>query len=91
MLVLSRKRYESVVIPELGITVQVVEIRGDKVRLGFTAARDVQVHRSEVWESIQREGNVLEVEPCKREHTGGENRDGGTVLGGDQRPRRRSA
>ena len=52
MLVLSRKRDESIVI-DGDITITVVEIRGDKVRLGIDAPKDVGVYRSEVWESIQ--------------------------------------
>ena len=48
MLVLSRKQNESVVI-EGGITVTVVEVRGDKVRLGIEAPAGVEVHRREVW------------------------------------------
>ena len=54
MLVLSRKRDESIMIGD-GITVTVVDIRGDKVRLGITAPLDVSVHRQEVFEAIQRE------------------------------------
>lgn len=54
MLVLSRHRGESVVING-NIVVTVVDIRGDKVRLGFEAPDDIPVHRREVWEAIQRE------------------------------------
>lgn len=54
MLVLSRKRDESIIIGD-NIIVTIVEIRGDKVRLGVTAPREVSVHRKEVWEAIQRE------------------------------------
>lgn len=53
MLVLSRKRNESVVIND-EIVVTVVEVRGDKVRLGIQAPRDVPIHRSEVMAAIQR-------------------------------------
>ncbi|MAT72880.1 MAG: carbon storage regulator [Planctomycetaceae bacterium] len=53
MLVLSRKRNESVVIND-DITIVVVEIRGDKVRLGIQAPREVPVHRNEVYEAIRR-------------------------------------
>lgn len=56
MLVLSRKRDESVVIGENGeIVVTVVEVRGDKVRLGFQAAKEIPVHRREVWMAIQQQ------------------------------------
>jgi len=51
MLVLSRKKNESIVINS-DITITVVEIRGDKVRLGIVAPKDVPVHRQEVWEAI---------------------------------------
>ena len=53
MLVLSRKKNESIVINN-DITIVVVEIRGDKVRLGVEAPRDVPVHRREVYEAIMR-------------------------------------
>jgi len=51
MLVLSRKKNESVIIHD-NITVTVIEIRGDKVRLGIEAPKDVSVHRQEVYEAI---------------------------------------
>jgi carbon storage regulator len=53
MLVLSRKRNESIIING-NITVAVVEIRGDKVRLGIEAPKDIPVHRNEVFEAIRR-------------------------------------
>jgi len=53
MLVLSRKKNESIVIDDR-IVLTVVEIRGDKVRLGIEAPRDVPIHRSEVYDAIQR-------------------------------------
>lgn len=53
MLVLSRKKNESIVINE-DITLVVVEIRGDKVRLGIEADRSVPVHRQEVFDAILR-------------------------------------
>jgi carbon storage regulator len=53
MLVLSRKKNESIVIND-DITVVVVEIRGDKVRLGIEAPKEVPVHRTEVYEAIRR-------------------------------------
>ena len=54
MLVLSRQRDESIVIGD-NIVVTVVDVRGDKVRLGIEAPREVSVHRREVYEAIQRE------------------------------------
>jgi len=53
MLVLSRKKNESIVIND-DITIVVVEIRGDKVRLGVNAPKEVPVHRQEVYEAIRR-------------------------------------
>ena len=53
MLVLSRKKNESIVIND-NITIVVVEIRGDKVRLGVEAPKEVPVHRREVFDAIQR-------------------------------------
>ncbi len=52
MLVLSRKRDQQIIIGD-GIVITVVEIRGDKVRLGIEAPAEVPVHRKEVYEAIQ--------------------------------------
>ncbi|MEQ9407021.1 MAG: carbon storage regulator CsrA [Fuerstiella sp.] len=54
MLVLSRKKDEKIVIGD-NITLMVIEIRGDKVRLGIDAPRDVSVHREEIYDAIKRE------------------------------------
>ena len=51
MLVLSRKKNESIVINN-DVIVTVVEIRGDKVRLGIVAPKEVPVHRQEVFDAI---------------------------------------
>jgi carbon storage regulator len=51
MLVLSRKKDESIVINN-DVTITIVEIRGDKVRLGISAPKNVAVHRLEVYEAI---------------------------------------
>ena len=53
MLVLSRKCGERIVIPDQNITLTVLEIRGDRIRLGITAPPDVPVHRQEVWERLR--------------------------------------
>src|SRR5260370_29192146 len=53
MLVLSRKCGEKIVIPHQNITLTVLEIRGDRVRLGITAPPDVPVHRQESWQRIR--------------------------------------
>jgi len=57
MLVLGRKRGESVVIGN-DITVTVLEVRGDRVKLGFGAPGEVAIHRAEVKESIDTESSV---------------------------------
>ena len=54
MLVLSRQRDETIMIGD-DIEITVVDIRGDKVRLGITAPTRIAVHRKEVYESIRRE------------------------------------
>ena len=54
MLVLSRHRDESIMIGD-DVVVTIVDIRGDKVRLGIDAPTDIPVHRQEVYEAIKRE------------------------------------
>jgi carbon storage regulator len=54
MLVLSRKKDEKIIIGD-NITVMVIEIRGDKVRLGIEAPKEITVHRQEVYDAIKRE------------------------------------
>jgi carbon storage regulator len=54
VLVLGRKVDEKIVIGG-NITIMVVEIRGDKVKLGIDAPKDVSVHRQEVQDAIQKE------------------------------------
>jgi carbon storage regulator len=54
MLVLSRQRDESIMIGD-NIVITIVDIRGDKVRLGINAPTEIPVHRQEVYEAIQRE------------------------------------
>lgn len=54
MLVLSRQRDESIFIGD-NIKITIVDIRGDKVRLGIEAPSEIPVHRQEVYEAIQRE------------------------------------
>lgn len=56
MLVLTRKKNESIVIGD-NITIVVVEIWGDKVRLGIEAPKEVPVHRREVFDAIRRESS----------------------------------
>ena len=55
MLVLSRKLGERVVVPQCGLSVTVVAIEGNVVRLGFTAPTELGVYREEVWQRIRAE------------------------------------
>jgi len=59
MLVLSRKKDESIVIGD-DVEVTIVDVRGDKVRLGITAPKCIPVHRREVYDAIQREKKAKE-------------------------------
>ena len=54
MLVLSRQKDESIIIGD-NIEVIIVDVRGDKVRLGINAPKNVTVHRREVYEAIKKE------------------------------------
>jgi carbon storage regulator len=69
MLVLSRQRDESIVIGD-NVVVTIVDIRGDKVRLGIEAPGEIPVHRQEVYEAIQRErrkaGQLQPAEPSTK-------------------------
>ena len=56
MLVLSRQKDESIMIGD-DVEITIVDVRGDKVRLGITAPKEIPVHRMEVYEAIQREKN----------------------------------
>jgi carbon storage regulator len=54
MLVLSRQRDESIMIGD-DVEIIIVDVRGDKVRLGITAPKEIPVHRREIYDAIQRE------------------------------------
>jgi len=69
MLVLSRKKNESIVINN-DITIVVGEIRGDKVRLGVEAPKEVPVHRQEVYEAIKRNEQMQEKATAEADATG---------------------
>ena len=56
MLVLSRQRDESIMIGD-EVEITIVDVRGDKVRLGITAPKNIPVHRREIYDAIQREKN----------------------------------
>jgi carbon storage regulator len=59
MLVLSRKKNEKIVINE-SIVITVVDVRGDRVRIGIDAPRDVPIHRQEIHEAIEKALNHQE-------------------------------
>jgi carbon storage regulator len=67
MLVLSRQRDESIFIGD-NIKITVVDIRGDRVRLGIEAPTEIPVHRQEVYEAIQRESQRRAATPIREEH-----------------------
>ena len=71
MLVLSRQRGESIMIGD-DVQITIVDVRGDKVRLGITAPSDIPVHRKEVYERIKgerREQPQLDTSPGKKQDT----------------------
>lgn len=67
MLVLSRQKDESIIIGD-DIEIVIVDVRGDKVRLGITAPREISVHRREVYDAIQKEKETKKDCPsdCKK-------------------------
>ena len=70
MLVLSRHRDESIMIGD-DVVITIVDIRGDKVRLGFDAPQDIPVHRQEVYEAIKRENaKANQVDPAETRNIG---------------------
>ncbi len=63
MLVLSRQKDETIIIGD-DIEITVVDIRGDKVRLGVSAPKEISVHRKEVYDAIRRENReAAQVKP----------------------------
>ena len=70
MLVLSRKKSESIVIND-DVIITVVDVRGDKVRLGIQAPRDVPVHRQEILEAITKERDAAAVAGNADPHSSG--------------------
>ena len=69
MLVLTRKKNEEIIIGD-NIVITIVDIRGDKVRLGINAPKDIPVHRQEVYDAIQREREAelkAQAEPAANE------------------------
>ena len=71
MLVLSRHRDESIMIGD-NVVITIVDIRGDKVRLGIQAPSEIPVHRQEVYEAIQRENQkASQLHPDDTKNLGG--------------------
>ena len=83
MLVLSRQRDQSIIIGD-NIVITVVDIRGDKVRLGIDAPTEIPVHRREVYEAIQRENlRASRLEPKEARELGeGQPTKSGTASSG---------
>lgn len=72
MLVLSRRKNESLILGnDAGVVakVMVVDIRGDKARLGIEAGSDLAVHREEVWDAIKRSGGTVIQRPGEHRHS----------------------
>jgi carbon storage regulator len=63
MLVLSRKRGQGIVIGN-GVTVTVLEVRGDRVKLGFNGPDGMPIHREEVYQRIEDGRPALELAEC---------------------------
>src|SRR5215207_7101747 len=94
MLVLSRQRDETIMIGD-DIEVTVVDIRGDKVRLGINAPKEISVHRKEVYDAIRRENRAAaQVKPEDLSGLGGKigggnaanGNGGGSANGGAAHP-----
>lgn len=66
MLVLSRKQDEKIIIGD-SITIMVVSIQGDKVRLGIDAPKEVSIHREEVYKAIQNENSQTDVKAAAQD------------------------
>ncbi|MDH5573545.1 MAG: carbon storage regulator CsrA [Gammaproteobacteria bacterium] len=58
MLILTRRVGETIVIGDKVITATVLEVKGNQVRIGITAPKDVSVHREEIYERIQNENKA---------------------------------
>ena len=61
MLVLSRRKDESIIIGD-DVEIIIVDVRGDKIRLGIKAPRSISVHRKEIYDAIQQEKNQTDSE-----------------------------
>jgi carbon storage regulator len=75
MLVLSRHRDESIMIGD-DVVITIVDIRGDKVRLGIDAPQSIPVHRQEVYDAIQRENQkAAQLNPAEMRGLDGAQKD----------------
>ena len=79
MLVLSRRKDESIMIGD-DIEICVLDVRGDKVRIGITAPRTISVHRKEVYDAIQKEKALFKSE--QQDTEGYTDDDGGNLPNG---------
>ncbi len=70
-MVLSRQKDESIIIGD-DVEVTIVDVRGDKVRLGINAPRSISVHRKEIYEAIQREKAEKAAQEAAAEKTSAE-------------------
>jgi len=82
MLVLSRKIGEQVVLPDCGVTIEVVAVSGKRVRLGIAAPLDTPIHRNEIWQRIcQANGNGCHEDGAgRREENGAGRGESGTGM-----------
>lgn len=62
MLILSRRKDESVIIDD-DIEISIIDIRGDQVKLGIKAPRNVKVYRNEIFQAIQAENRAAAAAP----------------------------
>ena len=84
MLVLSRHRDESIMIGD-DIVITIVDIRGDKVRLGINAPTDIPVHRQEVYDAIQRENRkASQTDPKEHARSSARKRAGRSSVRGEE-------
>ena len=67
MLVLSRHKDESIMVGE-NVEVIIIDVRGNKVRLGITAPKDISVHRKEVYKTLQREKTMKDYQRKRGTH-----------------------
>lgn len=62
MLALARKCGEAIVIAEVNVVITILELHGDRVRIGIEAPPEVTIHRHEVWERIQNQSADANIE-----------------------------